>query len=267
MATIQLGKIKQVWRGTYNNGTAYTVDDLVEYTDSGITSTYICVANSTGNAPSSGGTAHASWNYVSKGGTALPSQSGNAGKVLKTDGSSLSFGTGGGLALISQGTVGSNVTSFSVDNCFTTDYDYYKLVYMYGGSSWMKMRYINSDGSVNSAAGYYFAGSWFRRDAGSSHDVGQFGYYDQNYVPLGYFDGQTNQPSFGEFNFLDPKNSSYKTQYWGTCASKYSGHTKRTDLVGSYDSAAEVRGFQFLVDNGSHPMTTSNFHYRLYGMN
>lgn len=67
MATIDLGKIKQVWRGTYNNGTAYTVDDLVEYTDSGILSTYICVANSTGNAPSSSGTAHASWNYVAKG--------------------------------------------------------------------------------------------------------------------------------------------------------------------------------------------------------
>ena len=67
MATLDLGKIKQVWRGTYNNSTAYTVDDLVEYTDNNITSTYICVANSTGNAPSTGGTAHASWNFVAKG--------------------------------------------------------------------------------------------------------------------------------------------------------------------------------------------------------
>ena len=267
MATIDLGKIKQVWRGTYNNSTAYVVDDLVSFTDSGITSTYICVANSTGNNPSSSGTAHASWNYVAKGvADPIPSQSGNAGKVLKTDGSSLSFGTGGGLVLITQGTVGSNVSSFTVDNCFTTDYDYYKLVYMYGGESWMKMRYVNSDGSINSAAGYYFAGSWYRRDAGGSHDVGQFGYYNQNFCPLGYFDGQTYQPSFGEFNFLDPKNSSYRTQYWGSCASKHGNHTKRTDLVGSYDAAAEVRGFQFLVDSGSHPMTTSNFHFRLYGM-
>ena len=94
MATLDLGKIKQVWRGTYNNSTAYTVDDLVEYTDSGITSTYICVANSTGNAPSSSGTAHASWNYVAKGvADPIPSQSGNSGKVLKTDGSSISWGT------------------------------------------------------------------------------------------------------------------------------------------------------------------------------
>ena len=92
MATIDLGKIKQVWRGTYNNSTAYVVDDLVAYTDSGITSTYICVANSTGNAPSSSGTAHASWNYVAKGVVdPIPSQSGEAGKILETDGSSLSF--------------------------------------------------------------------------------------------------------------------------------------------------------------------------------
>ena len=67
MATIDLGKIKLVWRGTYNNSTAYVVDDLVSYTDTGVLSTYICVANSTGNNPSSGGTAHASWNYVSQG--------------------------------------------------------------------------------------------------------------------------------------------------------------------------------------------------------
>ena len=137
---------------------------------------------------------------------------------------------------------------------------------MYGGLSWMKMRYINSDGSINSASGYYYAGSWYRRDAGGSHDVGQFGYFNQNHVPLGYFTGQTDQPSFGEFNFLDPKNSSYKTQYWGTTASKHGGHTKRTDVVGSYDSPAEVRGFQFVVDDTNYPMTTSNFHYRLYGM-
>ena len=94
MATIDLGKIKQVWRGTYNNGTAYVVDDLVAYTDSGILSTYICVANSTGNAPSSSGTAHASWNYVSKGvADPIPSQSGNSGKFLTSNGSAASWGT------------------------------------------------------------------------------------------------------------------------------------------------------------------------------
>jgi len=67
MATIDLGKIKLVWRGTYNASTAYTPDDIVAYTDGGVLSTYICTANSTGNAPSSGGTAHGSWAYAAKG--------------------------------------------------------------------------------------------------------------------------------------------------------------------------------------------------------
>ena len=98
MATLDLGKIKQVWRGTYNNGTAYTVDDLVAYTDTvgGLqnTSTYICVTNTTGNAPASAGTVHGSWNLVAQGvPDRLPSQSGNSGKFLKTDGSAVSFDT------------------------------------------------------------------------------------------------------------------------------------------------------------------------------
>ena len=72
MATIDLGKIKMVWRGTYAGGTAYVPDDVVEYTDTAITSTYICTAASTGNAPSSGGTAHASWAYMAKGAQGTP---------------------------------------------------------------------------------------------------------------------------------------------------------------------------------------------------
>ena len=72
MATIDLGKIKQVFRGTYNNATAYAVDDLVAFTDGSVTSTYICTTASTGNNPSSGGTAHANWAYVAKGQATSP---------------------------------------------------------------------------------------------------------------------------------------------------------------------------------------------------
>ena len=67
MATTDLGKIKLKFRGTYAGGTAYVPDDVVEYTDGSITSSYICVTASTGNAPSSGGSAHSSWNYMVKG--------------------------------------------------------------------------------------------------------------------------------------------------------------------------------------------------------
>ena len=94
MATIDLGKIKQVFRGTYNNATAYVPDDLVVFTDTGITSTYICTTASTGNNPSSGGTAHANWAYLAKGvADPIPTQSGQSGKFLTTNGSALSFGS------------------------------------------------------------------------------------------------------------------------------------------------------------------------------
>ena len=53
-------------------GTAYTPDDVVYYIDGTVGSSYICVANTTGNTPSSGGTAHASWNYLAKGQAVSP---------------------------------------------------------------------------------------------------------------------------------------------------------------------------------------------------
>ena len=124
MATIDLGKIKQVWRGTYSSSNTYAVDDLVAYTDSGITSTYIAIAassNSNQQVPSTNGTATANyWEFVAKGvadpvptqsgqsgkflttngsaaswATAIPSQSGNAGKALLTDGTTASWGAAG----------------------------------------------------------------------------------------------------------------------------------------------------------------------------
>ena len=72
MATIDLGKIKFNWRGTYAGGTAYVPDDVVYYMDGSVGSSYMCVANTTGNAPSSGGTLHASWEYLAKGQATSP---------------------------------------------------------------------------------------------------------------------------------------------------------------------------------------------------
>ena len=105
MATIDLGKIKLKWQGTYAGGTAYVPDDVVEYTDGSVTSSYICITASTGNAPSSGGSAHSSWNYMAKGQATSPTTTrgdiifrgasadqrlaaGTSGYFLKTQGSS-----------------------------------------------------------------------------------------------------------------------------------------------------------------------------------
>ena len=116
MATIDLGKIKLVFRGTYNASTAYTPDDLVAYTDSGILSTYICTTASTGNAPSSSGTAHSSWAYLAQGGSGAVTTSGvqsvidnnsiAPGTLDMDDNQKILLGTGDDLELYHNGSDG-----------------------------------------------------------------------------------------------------------------------------------------------------------------
>lgn len=69
--TVDVGKIKLVWRGTYAGGTAYEVDDLVEYDDGSTISAYINVANSTGQVPSTAGSVNSTyWNLMAQGASA-----------------------------------------------------------------------------------------------------------------------------------------------------------------------------------------------------
>ena len=72
MATIDLGKIKFKWQGEYAGATAYVPDDVVYYTDGSVTSSYMCKTATQGNAPSSGGNLHASWEWIAKGQATSP---------------------------------------------------------------------------------------------------------------------------------------------------------------------------------------------------
>ena len=70
--TIDVGKIKLVWRGTYSGSTNYTVDDVVQYNDGQTISAYINVSNSTGQVPSTTGTVNSAyWNLLAQGASAV----------------------------------------------------------------------------------------------------------------------------------------------------------------------------------------------------
>ena len=148
MATIDLGKIKFNWRNEYASNQTYVPDDCVFYTDGTVTSSYICKTTSTGNAPSSGGTLHGSWDYLAKGQNASPTTTqgdiivrgasadgrlaiGSAGQVLKVNSSAngLEYGGGGILERVyswidntqvcpgnvtSGSSTGSNVFSYTI---------------------------------------------------------------------------------------------------------------------------------------------------------
>jgi hypothetical protein len=109
MATLNLGRIKPVFRGAYNNSTAYVVDDIV--TSGG--SSYICIAASTGNAVSNA----TYWTQMAAGGTDVGATLTTQGDILYRDGSGLQrlgAGTSGQL-LKTQGT-GANPVWATVDS-------------------------------------------------------------------------------------------------------------------------------------------------------
>ncbi len=110
MATINLGRIKPVNKGVWSNSTAYAVDDFVQYTDNGIVSTYIAVATSTNQAPSTSGTENSTyWKFMAKGVADSLSGLGN-NKIVTTDGSGnatgLSIGTAGQVVKVNSGANG-----------------------------------------------------------------------------------------------------------------------------------------------------------------
>ena len=150
MATIDLGKIKFNWRGTYAGGTAYVPDDVVYYMDGSVGSSYMCVAATTGNAPSSGGTTHASWEYLAKGQATSPTTTqgdlivrgasadqrlaiGTAGQALKVNSSAngLEYGTAAGMTKLYEynNVGGTAVNSFNVDGYFDdSKYMHYRVI-------------------------------------------------------------------------------------------------------------------------------------------
>ena len=136
MATIDLGKIKLKWRGDWSSGASYTADDVVSYTDTSVTSSYIAVAASSNQAPSTGGTANSSyWNFLAKGGASSPTTTegdlivrgvsaderlaiGSAGQALKVNnaGNGLTYGVAGGLLQAKQWVKNSTITNASTSD-------------------------------------------------------------------------------------------------------------------------------------------------------
>ena len=93
MATINLGAIKFNWKGAYNSGTAYAVDDVV----SSGGSSYVCILASTGNATSNG----TYWEQMSSAGT----NGTDLSTTLTTQGDIL-YRDGSGLQRLPKGTAG-----------------------------------------------------------------------------------------------------------------------------------------------------------------
>ena len=271
MATIDLGKIKQVFRGTYNNATAYAVDDLVVFTDTGITSTYICTTATTGNNPSSGGTAHANWAYVAKG-TAdqIPSQSGNSGKFLKTNGSALSFDSAGGMIkLASASLTGQTLSNISLDY-FTTTYRIYKFVFdgmYFSTNTYPRMRMKkNADNALQTGNQYtWLTGHPYMQNGGTKTQNVHGTYPSSNWHIHGDNQVHTSWSVAGELTFYNPMaGATRKAIVGGTTYGEESDTNQRNihNFYGQGLQAEDYKGFYLYPASG----TIAAINYTLYGL-
>ena len=101
MATIDLGKVALVWKGTYAAGTTYESKDVVQFTDSGEVSSYIYVnaSGASGQTPSTGGTVNTTyWNKMAGGAAGIWASGlalGTAGQVVKVNSGATALEFGG----------------------------------------------------------------------------------------------------------------------------------------------------------------------------
>ena len=173
MATIDLGKIKMVWRGAYDNATAYTPDDVV----SSGGSSYICILASTGNAVSNG----TYWQQMASKGTdadLLSIASTAQGDIYYNNGSAIArlapgtanqvLQTGGAGANPSWGTMSSDFVLLSTDtitsstanitrDVFSSTYETYKVIIsgirpVASGSSALYFRWRRAGSTLSDSA-------------------------------------------------------------------------------------------------------------------
>jgi len=286
MATIDLGKIKMVWRGTYAGGTAYVPDDVVEYTDGAVTSSYICTANSTGNAPSSGGTVHASWAYMAKGQATSPTTTrgdiiyrgasadqrlakGTDGQFLKIGASDPEWATvQTDCVKVAEGNAGgSGVTSVMADNLFTSTYSLYKIFITWREDAWFKCRLIDTSGNVYSSAHYDYGGTYAARNRSNNNNSGTHYSEDQvAYFPGNYWNGNDVIPSVTEMTIFRPMDTATYPVGFNHCHAHDGTTFHHHNLGWTCHNPMAYRGINFIADADSmNNSGVGEFLYVVYG--
>ena len=283
MATVNLGRIKPVFKGTWSNSTAYTVDDFVVHSNE----CYIAIQAGSNQNPAS---ASSYWTKIAaKGadgtdGTNVATTLTTQGDILYRDGSGIQrLGAGtNGQALItggtganpSWGTLGSDVVKLSdinisgastasVDGFFTSDYKVYEIIIHHlQAASWLKTR-LNVGGSADSNSYYSNFNDYVKIGSSSGHGTWGTNADTSWYGPT-YWGTQANPYGYFRMIVVDPLNTSrHKIMYM---PEQYE-HGNSTIMYMSYGggrwaSNTAISGVTFMVENGGNFTT---FKGAIYG--
>jgi len=298
MATLNLGRIKPVFRGAYAS-VAYVVDDIVTHGNE----TYICIQAHGAGTQATSQTAY--WtklaakgtdgsdgtdltstlttrgDIVYKGASALTRlPKGTAGYYLKQgandpEWSAVASGNTVKLAQVEPSANSTGAVTF--DNVFndTTYSEYFvtwdKVALHAGSHAQMKMRFLDSNGTVKSDSNYRwgtFANYWYSSGSQAATDRG---WDDDNIRMFGdnisKFDDNYRGWN-GHLYIRNPLDTTYKTEIHGLCTGDDgSGASGWNALVHGYynnNSYKVNRGFTFFTHNNDYFAAGSR--WTLYGV-
>jgi len=278
MATLNLGRIKPVFRDAYDASTAYVVDDIVTSGNE----TFICILASTGNATSNA----TYWTKLAaKGtdGTDVGTTITTQGDLLYRDGSGLQRlakpasnkylqNTSGGV--LSWETVSSdvvkvgswdwstNVASVTLSSVFSNDYDVYKCYFgnfTCASNERFQWRYLDS--SDASHGNYDMVSQQAYTDEGSSENHSYADNMNQTHAQPAFENvGQTQERSIaGEITMFNPYKTSRKRWFTQKSIMRSSnGYTYAYETSGNNnDESNNFTKFDFSFASGGN--ITSGF--------
>ena len=281
MATLNLGRIKPVFRGAYNGATAYVVDDIVTHGDE----TFICILASTGNATSNA----TYWTKLAAKGT----DGTDVGTTLTTQGDML-YRDGSGLQRLAKGTSGnvlkqgtnhpewgtvssdfvrlasltqtSEVQSFSVDGYFTSDYDVYKIYLINATADGNKFQVqVNQGGSAATSSDYQYLAAYNDLTTGNTPSSSTSHSINDSQFRIGWQDDTASRRLSSEITIFDPLNTNrYKPVHYSGM-SFMGSYWYLVQGVAQYENNTNaISGLTFKGHNSSYNVSAD--HIYVYGL-
>lgn len=210
MATINLGRIKPVWQGLWAASTAYVKDDIVRYD----VDSYICTTSHTSSADFASDSAN--WDLVAQGST-IPSQTGNSGAFLTTDGTDLSWGASDFVKLTSVDSTGS-VSAVTFPTIFSDNPDFNSYAihikrFRFSERQRLAVQLYSSASTVETGSVYYFAGAGYYR--GISNAAGGTSGSASNHWEFSDWSGSNTYDGVAELTISNPNSTSNPTSFTG----------------------------------------------------
>tara|TARA_E500000331_G_scaffold29566_1_gene24889 strand:- start:188 stop:1054 length:867 start_codon:yes stop_codon:yes gene_type:complete len=285
MATVTLGNIKFNWKGAWNSGTAYVIDDVVSLSGS----SYVSIQAGTNQNPAS---ASAYWQQMSAAGTNGTNGT-DVGTTITTQGDIL-YRDGSGLQRLAKGTasqvlkmnssanapewgnlssdwvlLGSATTSATSDlhvDLFSADYDIYKVfVHNWYGSApgnGTQMQFNTSANTPQTGNNYrHLFNGWYWNNSGNN-TAQRNGGWNSNELQTSNLGDGTDDVSVFEYTFVRPFSASTRTSVIQTGGGHENNHIYSRHGHGYYNATEQHTGFTLKASSG----TITIEYIRVYGI-